>query len=861
MLLQRGPSVTTGTLNPSRLGHRCGVRWHWHRARAAAVAQSLTVPSERCSGASGRLRRRFLGPCQASEAWSPSNEAHCTVPDPRHRPIPRRRQSSGLRLTSPTERRAIAALTLLAGAAASVAPPSPTAHDVGDALWKALFAVALVQATSRSRRWTWVYLAGCVTALAPSVEVGVFSLAALALAFWSAVADQRRRVYGALIGALCSPVLLRLDLGPGDGTGAETLLVLLLVTPVLVSGWRVAPERVRGRVRRSGVLVVTGIVAVFGGFLLAGYLASTSVSSAITFAEEGLDAARDGDAERAALHLRRAERAFGEAHGRLDAWWARPVRLVPVVAQNAQALTYATEAGSTLTGAAARTAEDVDLDALSRQAGAIDLELLATFSTPMRAAAQEVLVAEERMRLIPQSMLLPPVRERLSELERRISDVAPEAVLAADVVDIAPALLGADGPRRYLVIFVQPSEARGGGGFIGNWAELTATEGQLEMTRHGRIAELREVPGARERVLQGPADYVARYGQFNPQYWVQDVTMSPDFPSVAEVLAHIWVDAGGAPLDGVLQLDPYALAGLLELTGPIQIDGYPQRLTSTNAARVLLRDQYLEFSDRSVRADFLGEAGRVGFEALLDAPLPSPRRAADVLHGPARDGRIRFWSFHDGEHEVFTKVGVHGALPPPTTGDFLSVRHQNNANNKIDIFLSRTVRYEARVAPDTGALEAEVLVRLRNDAPTSGLPDAVIGDNDKGLPLGTNQMLLSVYTPHELRSVTIDGDRAPVSSERELGHRVYTVLVSIPAGTTAEVRFALEGKVAAGASYALTLSPQALVRPDEVVVSVQGAGRWLLRSDDLLPTGTFEGASIAGFTLARPVRVTGSWQR
>lgn len=825
------------------------------------MAMAPRASGSRGSVPASRLRRRFLWSWSGISGLAPSNEAPCTVPDPHHRPSRRRRQSSGLRLTSPTERRAIAAITLIAGVAASAAPPSPTAHDVGDVLWKALFAVALVQATSRSRRWTWVYLAGCVTAVAPSLAVGVFSLAALALAFWSAVTDQRRRAYGALIGALCSPVLLRLDLGLGDGAGAETLLVVLLVTPVLVSGWRVAPERVRARVRRSGVVVVAGVCAVLGGFGLAGYLASTSVSSAITSAEDGLDAARDGDAERAALHLRRAEQAFGDAHGRLDAWWARPVRVVPVIGQNAQALAYATDAGGTLTGAAARTAEEVDLDGLSRQAGTIDLELLASFATPMRAAAQEVLLAEERMRLIPQSMLLPPVRERLSELERRISDVAPEAVLAADVVDVAPALLGAEGLRRYLVIFVQPAEARAGGGFIGNWAELTATDGKLEMTRHGRITELREVPGARERVLRGPSDYVARYGQFNPQYWVQDVTLSPDFPSVAEVLANIWVDAGNAPIDGVLQLDPFALAALLELTGPIQIDGYPQRLTAANAARVLLRDQYLEFSDRSVRADFLGEAGRVGFETLLEAPLPSPRRAADALHGPARDGRILFWSFHDGEHELFEQIGVHGALPSPTTGDFLSVRHQNNANNKIDIFLSRTVRYEARVDPDTGALEAEVLVRLRNDAPDEGLPDAVIGDNDKGLPLGTNQMLLSVYTPHELQSVTIDGDRTPVSSERELGHRVYTVLVRIPAGTTAEVRFAVEGKVAAGSRYALTLSPQALVRPDEVAVSVQGIGRWTLRSDDLLPTGTSEGASIAGFTLSEPLQVTGTWEQ
>ena len=38
--------------------------------------------------------------------------------------------------------------------------------------------------------------------------------------------------------------------------------------------------------------------------------------------------------------------------------------------------------------------------------------------------------------------------------------------------------------------FTTPAEARGLGGFMGNYAELTATDGQLGLTDFGRTAEL-----------------------------------------------------------------------------------------------------------------------------------------------------------------------------------------------------------------------------------------------------------------------------------------------------------------------------------------------------------------------------------
>ena len=46
-----------------------------------------------------------------------------------------------------------------------------------------------------------------------------------------------------------------------------------------------------------------------------------------------------------------------------------------------------------------------------------------------------------------------------------------------------PAMLGVDGPRRYMIAFTNSAEARGTAGLMGNWSELTITNGKLAVPR------------------------------------------------------------------------------------------------------------------------------------------------------------------------------------------------------------------------------------------------------------------------------------------------------------------------------------------------------------------------------------------
>ena len=66
------------------------------------------------------------------------------------------------------------------------------------------------------------------------------------------------------------------------------------------------------------------------------------------------------------------------------------------------------------------------------------------------------------------------------------------------------------------------------------------------------------------------------------------MNLSPDFPSVAEVLETLAPQAGLPRVDGVLSVDPAGLAALLQLTGPVTVPDWPVPIDSGNVVNVTL---------------------------------------------------------------------------------------------------------------------------------------------------------------------------------------------------------------------------------------------------------------------------------
>ncbi len=757
-----------------------------------------------------------------------------TVPRNGHRSHPENGASSrGAPRTSELDRRLIWATAGLAGLGAAFAPGSPAGVGVADVVFRAAFAVVVTLAASRARRWTWIILAG-VTAVA-SADGGLLVLATVALVI--AIVGglvSRRRLLGAISAALAVQALLRLpDLG---FNGASALVAAAAVVSVVASGYLMLPRRQRRRVHRVAIVVAAYVVFAVCLFALSVLAAVTGVRSGIDRVHDGLASVGDGDMSYAAQLFGDANDSLTSASSSLGAWWASPVRLVPGLAQQARALDEATSGAADVSKNAGDAANSADFEKLKYSGGQISVDGLRGAQQPLDDAVASMDRASASLQQVDSPWLLPPVRDRVERFSKELDDTRDEVGLAALGARAAPGLVGGDGPRTYLVLFTQPAETRGLGGFIGGWAELNATDGKIRLTTSGKGGDLNRVPNRADRTISGPPEYLTNYSRFRPAYYIQDVTLSPDFPSDAQVMAELYQQTTGHQVDGVIAVDPYGLADLLTFTGPVSVDGRKEKLTRENAADYLMREQYLQFDQGEARADeierrdALSEVGREAFDQLVKGNIPGPRRVGDVLGSAVEQRHLMAYGFRPEEEDFFNALGASGSLEPPGDHDAFMLVTQNKGNNKIDWYLNRSVDYTATFDPSTGELTATAIITLRNDAPASGLPLAIIGNNDQGLPLGTNSMFFSFYSPHLLREASVDGDRVPMEVHKEGGYRVYSRFLQLAPGQEITVQLDLMGELPAGSQYTLDIGHQPVVHPDGLSARVEFQRGWYITS-------------------------------
>jgi hypothetical protein len=754
----------------------------------------------------------------------------------RHRrPTPRGGLRGRRRRTPKPEDLAVAMAAAAAAAAAVVAPGEPTVLAPVNVALRVALAVVVTLATARARRWSWLVLAGLAAgASGLGVDAGDRLVAAatgwqaLVIAAVVVVADVRQRWLGAVVGALAVSSLMRL--GSTGPLGSTAALAGVAVVPVLWSAYRLQPRRRRRGLRRGAAAVLAASAVAGLGAAVAALVGFGPAESGMASARAGVTAAKAGDEAAAGHELHEASDSFQTADRAFDAWYARPALAVPVLSQQVRAAERMATTGRELSTVASDVAGRADYRHVALADGRVDLARVAALEGPLSDVRAAIDRARSSESDVGTDWLVPPIRGHYDELTGDVADADRETALALDAVRVAPGLLGAHGPRRYFVAFTTPAESRGLGGFMGNWAELTAEDGRLALTRSERVATLDAQPGEAPRTLAAPADYVARYGANRPEKLLQDVTLSPDFPSVAAALTSLYPQTrGGRPIDGVIALDPYTVAAMLRLTGPVSVPGADAQLTADNAADFLLRRQYVELGNQGDRVDYLDEASRRAFDAFLHHDGLQPDRVASTLGPLVGERRLLLHSNHDDEQRLLDRLGAGGAFPAPDGGDFFAVVTQNGGNNKIDTFLHRAVDYHAEWNPETGAVEATATVTLRNDAPASGLPSYVIANRPQSLqPDGANWLWFNFYTPHELTEMRVDGAPVLVGAAHELGRHVYHRYVAVPSQGTTVIRLKLRGTVAAGATYRASWFQQPLVHPDRVTVSAGPSGPWHL---------------------------------
>jgi len=285
---------------------------------------------------------------------------------------------------------------------------------------------------------------------------------------------------------------------------------------------------------------------------------------------------------------------------------------------------------------------------------------------------------------------------------------------------LAPVILevmGANGPRSYVVEQVDPAELRAGGGFIGSFSILTVDRGKISLGRSDNVSNI-DLPYSRP----GDPGYVQppsglREFTFTQGWTFGDANVIPDFPSSARVAEQLFLNEANQKVDGVMSIDPWAVALFLEVTGPIEVPEFKVTITGKDFPEMVFQQQQAGANQKDPnRKNFFPLAANRMVERITSL---APGRWTDLIKAAntaATQHHLQVYFNNQAAQDEISRFGWANALvrPQPHQESFLW-SESNYGGNKVDHFIGR--RFDVTLTANGSRLEHQVVVTIRNSTP------------------------------------------------------------------------------------------------------------------------------------------------
>lgn len=471
---------------------------------------------------------------------------------------------------------------------------------------------------------------------------------------------------------------------------------------------------------------------------------------------------------------------------------------------------------------------DFSSDSFAPKNGRIDLQPIEDAQPAVAKATSTLQRAERDADAIDTSGTLSPVTTAVGQLRNALGTASTQAATANRIVQIAPAMLGHDGDRNYLLLFQNNAELRAGGGIPGAVALLQVQDGSIHLQNQTSGSSFGKFE---QPVLPLSADTASLYGSITGEY-MQDVTLTPRFDVSAQLAREMWKQRFGQQVDGVLAIDPVTLSYILRATGPVQLPT-GDTLTSDNAVKLLLSDVYAKYTDPTMQDAFFAAAASSVFDKVSSGTFDTKAFIAALTQG-TEEGRVRLWSADQGEQRQIDHTAIAGSLPTASkaTRQF-GVYLNDGTGAKMDYYLDKRVSVGSSVCRKDGRPTSVVQVTIKNTAPAdaaTSLPRYVTGGGDFGTEPGKIKTLIAVYAPTNAIYLgsSQDGKQVGVQTTSDGGHPVAQLQTLLAPGesTTFRVAFLGEAKYAKAGVQAMSTPGirQGTVEPLTVECSNPTAG-------------------------------------
>jgi hypothetical protein len=279
-------------------------------------------------------------------------------------------------------------------------------------------------------------------------------------------------------------------------------------------------------------------------------------------------------------------------------------------------------------------------------------------------------------------------------------------------------ILGDNGPRTYIVQQVDPADLRGGGGFIGSYSLVVADKGDIKMQITADTATIDypyPKPGMKTYIQPPNPLY-----QFAPHGWIfGDSNYNPNFPASAIDAETTFANETGVNVDGVISIDPWAIALLLQATGPLPVPGYTTVDANTFPEVVFQRLQAHPYDPQFVKTRklFLTAVAKALISRLSSLPTEQWSKVVSALNTAVSQRHLQAYFNRSVAQQGMTDFGWDGRLVGTSqVGDFLMENESNFGATKANHFLQR--HFDLKLTNQGGLLRHTLTVTLKNSTPS-----------------------------------------------------------------------------------------------------------------------------------------------
>ena len=508
-----------------------------------------------------------------------------------------------------------------------------------------------------------------------------------------------------------------------------------------------------------------------------------------------------------------------------DPVW-RVAEFVPVLGRNLSVVReLAGVVDSVASGAidpAVTFAASFNLDSLKPVNGHINLAPLSKAGVIIAAADNVINKASHDTKAIDDAGTLPVISQAVGKLDRLLTKAEGITTPVRTALDLLPPMMGADGPRTYIMLFQNNAESTSLGGAASAWVILNVDNGSIKITSHVSTSDFsRDSPIP----LKLDPKLVELY-RYNGFQYSNNVTIRPDFPTAARLAQAFWLRKTGQKIDGVMSFDPIALSYLLDATGPVTLPT-GDTLTSANAVSMLLSHVYVEYPAPKAHESFFASAAAAVFGALKSA-APNTTKLITALTRAVTENRLMVWSDHTKEEAVLSKLQLGGILETTNkTSTQIGVFFNENSASKMSYYLktSAALTSTACQTPDKPTFSA--VVSLKSDltvALEKSLP-AYVKSQVYLKPVKTRTQVYVYGPPGSTFSGWSNGGGALATTEyasTDLGRPVARISVDLLAGQSSTFTVNFSGAKSTYGPLAARVTP--MINPTVVTLASPGCG-------------------------------------